>query len=141
MHLPLTAMIKLHGPGKTYYSSGQLKAVINYGYGNPGIGTEEYLTDGMLKRENSIAIDKKGRIYWLDTSEPCKESKFFIGKLIEDNYFNAIHQDVRLLPKQDSKYYVDMDVFTPSYLKYQDIICECESTQGNPVILKTSLNP
>lgn len=132
---------KLHGPRKTYYSSGQLKAIINYGYGNPGIGTEEYLVDGTRKKENNISVEKKGRIYWLSTSDACRESKFFIGKLIEDSYFNAVHEDVRLLPKQDGKYYVDLDVFTPSYLKYQDIICECESTQGNPVILKTSLNP
>ncbi|MEO9485140.1 MAG: hypothetical protein ABJG47_16900 [Ekhidna sp.] len=132
---------RMHGPRKIHYSSGQLKAIINYGYGNPGTGTKEYLLDGTLKNENRILAKKNGNIYLLSTSEECKKSKFFIGKLIDDRYFNAVHKDVRLLPKDNGTYFVDLNVYTTSYLKLQDIICECESKQGNPIILKTNLNP
>ncbi len=129
----------LHGPRKLYYSTGQLKAVINYGYGKPGIGTEEYLKNGSKKKENSIVTSKRGNTIRLSTAEDCKESKFYIGKLIEDNFFDALHPDVKLLTKDDATYVVDLNVHTPSYLKYQDVICHCESKQGNPIILKSRL--
>lgn len=129
----------LHGPRELYYSSGQLKAVINYGEGNPGLGTIEYLIDGTQKDENKIIADKQGRIIRLSTSEACKETKFYIGKLIGDEFFNALHPDVKLLTKVDGSYFVDIDVHTPSYLKYQDVICHCESKQGNPIIMKARL--
>lgn len=129
----------LHGPRELYYSSGQLKAVINYGYGKPGIGTKEYLKDGTQKRENKIVTTKRGNSVSLSTSEDCKESKFYIGKLIEDQFFDALHPDVKLLMKDDATYVVDLNVHTPSYLKYQDIICHCESKQGNPIIMKTRI--
>ncbi len=129
----------LHGPRKLYYSSGQMKAIINYGNGNPGLGTVEYLMDGTQKNENKIIANKRGSTISLTTSEPCKESKFYIGKLIDDSFFNAIHPDVTVLPEQAGSFFVDTNHFTPSYLKYQDIICHCESKQGNPVILKTRL--
>ena len=38
--------------------TGQLKAIVNYGYGHPGIGTEEYLIDKTRKEPNEIAYDK-----------------------------------------------------------------------------------
>ena len=129
----------LHGPRKLFYSSGQIKAIVNYGDGNPGIGTIEYLLDGTEKVANEIVVDKRGRIFKFSTSEECKDTKFYIGKLINDNFFNAVHPDIKLLLKDDGAYYVDIDVYTPSYLKYQDIICHCESKQGNPIILKTRL--
>lgn len=129
----------LHGPRKLYYSSGQLKAVINYGNGNPGLGSEEYLLDGTPKNENEIVIKKQGSTFTVSTSKKCKDFRFYIGKLIDDSFFNALHPDVKLLPKQDGSYFVDTNVYTPSYLEYQDIICHCESKQGNPIILKTRL--
>lgn len=130
----------LHGPRELYYSSGQLKAVINYGNGNPGLGTVEYLLDGKQKNENKIVTNQKGKLIRLTTSEDCKDLKFYIGKLIDDNFFNAIHPDVELLPKSNGIYYVDTEIYTPSYLKFQDIICHCESKQGNPIIMKMKLN-
>lgn len=129
----------LHGPRKLYYSSGQLKAEINYGYGNPGLGTVEYLLDGTRKDENRIIATKKGRVISLGTSEPCRDYTFYIGKLIDDQFFDAIHPDVKLLPQSDGTYFVSIDVYTPSYLQYQDIICRCESTQGNSIIMKARL--
>ncbi len=129
----------LDGPRELYYSSGQLKAVVNYGEGNPGIGTIEYLTDGTKKNENRIIAEKRGRIINLTPSEECKDYKFYIGKLIKDQYFNAVHPDVKLLTRKDGVYFVDIDVYTPSFLRYQDIICHCESKQGNPIIMKTRL--
>ena len=130
---------KLHGPRKLYYTSGQLKAEINYGNGHPGLGTVEYLLDGSQKEQNKITTDKRGRIIAFTTEKPCKDMEFFIGKLIDDEFFNAAHPDIRRLPKKDGSYFIDIDVYTPSYLKYQDIICHCKSKQGNPLILKTRL--
>ncbi len=129
----------LHGPRKLFYSSGQIKAQINYGYGFPGLGTREYLTDGQLKKELFIVLKKNGSTIWLDTSEPCEKSKFYIGELIEDTFLDPMNKKVELLMDDNGKFYVDTEVYTPSYLKYQDIICSCESSQGNPLILKTRI--
>ncbi|WP_421765008.1 toxin-antitoxin system YwqK family antitoxin [Ekhidna sp.] len=130
---------KLHGIRKLYYSTGQLKAEINYGYGHPGIGTVEYLMDGTKNDKPKITSEKKGSIIWLDTSLPCDDQTFYIGKLIDDQFFNPLDENVRLLLAEEDKYYVDTQIHTPSYLKYQDIICACESKQGNPIILKERL--
>ncbi|WP_462248618.1 toxin-antitoxin system YwqK family antitoxin [Ekhidna sp.] len=129
----------LHGPRQIYYTSGQLKAEIMYGYGKPGIGSKEFLKDGTQKPENKIIATKLRNSFSLSTSEECKESKFYIGKLIEDNFFDPLHPDVKLLTKEDATYVVDLNLYTPSYLKYQDIICECDSKQGNTIIMKTRL--
>ncbi|MEP2950229.1 MAG: hypothetical protein ABJO91_09455 [Ekhidna sp.] len=129
----------LHGKREIYYSSGQIKAIINYGFAKPGVGTVEYLTDGTLKQANSIEITEIGNNYFLSTSQECRNLKFYIGKLIEDQFFDAVHPDIKLLPKENGSYFVDLSVYTPSFLKYQDVVCHCESSQGNPIIMKKKL--
>ncbi|MEQ8626823.1 hypothetical protein [Ekhidna sp.] len=131
---------KLHGPRKLYYSTGQLKAEIPYGYGFPGIGTREFLIDGKEKEALTITTKTDGSIIWLDTSEPCDDQRFYIGQLVDDNFLDPVNEDVRLLMENDNQFFVDTKVYTPSYLKYQDIICHCESSQGNPIILKTRIS-
>lgn len=130
---------KLHGPRKLYYSGGQPKAIINYGFGKPGLGTREFLMTGEEKESLFITSEERDHIIWLNTSEPCEDITFYIGKLIEDTFFDPIDQNIKLLTKKNDLYFVDTKVYTPSYLEYQDIICSCESSQGNPIILKTRL--
>lgn len=129
----------LHGPRKIYYSSGQLKAELDYGYGAIGLDTKEYLLNGELKELPSITNRMAGNIILLDTSIPCKKQTFYLGKLIEDTYFDFRDENIDLLPMSEGKYFIDTNVYTPSYLKYQDIICSCESSQGNPIVLKKRL--
>ncbi|WP_370086480.1 toxin-antitoxin system YwqK family antitoxin [Ekhidna sp.] len=130
---------KLHGPRKLFYSNSQSKAVINYGYGHVGIGTVEYLINGEEKEAITITTQKEGSKIWLDTSSPCKDTQFYIGSLIEDTFLNPVDKNIKSLMREGDRYYVDTEVHTPSYLKYQDIICSCESSQGNPIILKSRL--
>ena len=89
-----------------------------------------YLIEGTLKSDNKIQVKKNANI----TSETCKYFKFHIGKLIEDSYFNAVDEKIKLFPK-DGTYFINTKIYTFSYLKYQDIICYCKSTQGNPIII------
>ena len=130
---------RLHGMRKLYYSSGQVKAELNYGYGHVGMGTKEYLMDGELKEAPEIVTRTEGNKVWLNTSVPCKRAIFYVGKLVDDTYLDPISEDVKVLMDSDNNYYVDTNVYTSSYLKYQDIICSCESSQGNQYILKTRL--
>ncbi|WP_425392077.1 toxin-antitoxin system YwqK family antitoxin [Ekhidna sp.] len=130
---------KLHGIRKTYYSSGKLKAEIPYGYGVPGIGTKEYLMDGTEKLSIQITTRTSDNLIWLSTSESCKDPKFYIGRLIDDKFFDPVDPNIKLLLEEDGNFFIDTEVHTPSYLKYQDIICHCESSQGNPIILKKRL--
>ena len=64
-------------------------------------------------------------------------NEFFIHfqKMFEE-FFDPMSEKLRLLPDDNDQFYIDLNVYTPSFLKYQDIICSCESTQGNPIILK-----
>lgn len=130
---------RLHGLRKLYYSTGQLKAEIPYGYGFPGIGATEFLIDGKEKKSLTITSRTEGNIIWLDTSEPCNDQRFYIGKLIDDNFLDPIHKNIRLLAERENQFFVDTKIYTPSYLKYQDIICHCESSQGNPIVIKERL--
>lgn len=131
---------RLHGFRKLYFQSGQLKAIIDYGYGFPGIGIQEYFTNGTMKESNAIQTNRNDNYLYLSTKTPCKNSKFFIGKLLEDKYLDELDENVQLLPEISGEFYVDLGVYTPSYLKYQDIICSCKSKQGNPVVMKRRLN-
>lgn len=130
---------KIHGPRKLYYSTGKLKAEIQYGFGYPGIGSREFYLDGEEKKPLEITTKKEGNIIWLDTSEPCDNAVFYIGTLIDDRFFDPVSDKLEALMDEDRRFYVNTDVFTPSFLKYQDIICSCKSSQGNPIILKTRL--
>lgn len=130
---------KLHGPRKLFYSNNEPKAIINYGYGHVGIGTIEYLIGGEEKEAITIVTEREGSRIWLDTSSPCKNPRFYIGSLIEDTFLDPVSKNIKSLMRENNRYYVDTEVFTPSYLKYQDIVCSCESSQGNPIVLNTRL--
>ncbi|MEQ9467198.1 MAG: hypothetical protein RLN88_07275 [Ekhidna sp.] len=130
---------RLHGSRKLYYTSGQLKAEMNYGYGNIGIGTKEYLLDGALKKMPEITTKTVGNIITLDTSIPCKDPTFYVGRLIEGQFFDPVNENIRLLTMSQGKYFINIEMYTPSYLKYQDVICSCESSQRNTIILKKRL--
>lgn len=126
----------LHGTRKVYYSSGKLKSQVDYFKGFPGIGTIEYLTNGRPKKSPSILHKQRGNHLGIHLEGNCEDIDFFIGKLIEDKYFFYLDENITRLESDKGRLSLDLNVYTPSYLKHQDIICSCESSQGNPVILK-----
>ncbi|MEO1255527.1 MAG: hypothetical protein AAFY41_11705 [Bacteroidota bacterium] len=130
----------LHGPRKTYYSSGKLKSVLNYGSGKVGLGTKEYLLDGQLKETPRILSKRDRSRIWLDTSVSCKNTVFYIGKLVDDVFFDPLDNNVKQLMDDNGVFFIDTEVYTRSYLKYQDIICSCKTSQGNPLIIKTKVD-
>lgn len=127
---------ELHGIRTVYYRSGRVRSIVNYWNGLPGIGTKEYLTDGEEKDKFKITYTRTGNTLSFDVDPYCKETRFYIGTLIEDSFFDPLSRDLRIMPEANGQYIVDLDVYTPSFLQYQDIICSCESTQGNPIVLK-----
>ncbi len=131
---------QLNGIRRLYYSTSRLKAEIPYHKNNPGIGLKEYFMSEKLKEENSIVIKRENNIIYLETALKCKNAKFYIGKLIDDQFFDPIDKNIQLLPNSGSQFLVDLNTFSPSYLKYQDIICSCKTTQGNPQILKLRID-
>lgn len=130
----------LHGVRKTYFRSGKTKAEFPYGYGFPGVGVVEYLTNGEKKQMPEITYTQEASIIYLTTSEPCKSAEFHIGSLIEDQYFDELSHDLKLLPRKDGRNYLDLKMFTPSYPDLQDIVCVCKSSRGNTLILKKRIN-
>lgn len=127
---------ELHGIRTVYYRSGKVKSLVQYWRGMPGVGTKEYLTDGKEKDSFDITYIKQGDVLSFKTKPSCDEIRFYIGTLIEDDFFDPMSDKLRLLPNDNDQFFLDLNVYTPSFLKYQDIICSCESTQGNPIILK-----
>jgi antitoxin component YwqK of YwqJK toxin-antitoxin module len=130
----------LDGIRRLFFTNGKVKAEIPYRENNPGIGLIEYLVNGGIKTPNEMEINQENHILRLSTSQPCRELKFYIGKLIDDQFFDPIDSDVQLLTSEDSQFYIDLNTFNTSYLKYQDIICSCETRQGNPLILKQRID-
>lgn len=130
----------LHGIRKIYYRSGQLKSAVPYGYGLPGIGVIEYLANGEKKSLPEISYYQDGSNIYLSTSKRCRNAEFYLGRLIEDQFYDELSQDLRLLPKTDGTYYIDLRMFTPSYLDLQDIVCLCKSSQSNTLVLKKRIN-
>jgi len=131
---------ELHGVRTVYYRSGNVKSTVPYWMGLPGVGTKEYLKDGTEKNLGQISYQREGNFLILKTNPECKNAMFYIGELIEDEYFDPYSAKLRVLPRdQNWLYYLDLNVYTPSFLKYQHIICSCESSQGNDVILKKEI--
>lgn len=131
---------KMNGIRRLYYTTGKIKAEIPYGFGFPGIGLKEYLMGGDLKPSTSIQFLQKENFIYLETSKPCSKAKFYMGKLIDDHFFNPLDEKIKLIPSSGSQFFIDLNVFTPSYLQKQDIICSCKTKQGNPLILKRRID-
>lgn len=131
---------KLHGVRKTYYRNGNLKASIPYRHGYPGTGLQEYFTDGSKKELPKITHRQRGNLLYLGLSKPCKQAQYYLGKLIDNQFFDEISAQIKILPEQGGVSSIDLNVFTPSYLQYQDIICHCKSSQAHPVILVTHID-
>lgn len=131
---------KLHGIRKLYNSRGKLKAEITYGYGFPGIGLKEYLLNGNEKDHLTFHVERKSNALYLSISESCKKAKFYIGKLLEDQFFNEADDEVQLLMQDNQQYYIDLSLYHPSYLQQVDVICSCKTPQGNPLILKQRID-
>jgi len=126
----------LHGTRHVYYRSGKLKSIVHYYNGHPGLGTEEYLTNGKKKDQINITHTIVGNELRLTTSSDCIDTRFFIGSLIEDSYLNALGNDVIELPKKDGYHYLPLGQNVPHD---KGVICSCKSSQNNPIILKTEI--
>ncbi len=131
---------RLHGIRKVYYRNGSQKALIPYGYGNPGIGLKEFLLNGNRKESPEISYYQEQNKLYVSTTIPCRDQDFFIGKLIEEKFFDDENKELKRLQVDGNDYYIDLDIFNPSYLQFQQIICSCKSSQGNPLILTAQIN-
>ncbi len=131
---------RLHGIRKLYYKNGRPKALVPYGSGNPGVGLVEFLLNGKQKENPKISYYQERNRLYVSSSIPCRDQEFFLGKLVEDKFFDEEDRELKRLKTEGSDSYIDLDVFAPSYLQFQDIICVCKSSQGNPMILKAQIN-
>lgn len=127
---------QLDGSRTVYYSSGKVKSVVTYWKGLPGVGTREYLIDGTEKEQKSIEHYRKDKVIYLSVNPPCKRATFHIGSLEKDAFFDPINGRTKLLKEEYGAFFIDLNVYTPSYLQYQEVICRCESSQGNPIIIQ-----
>ncbi len=131
---------KLHGIRKIYYKNGRQKALVPYGNGNPGVGLVEFLLSGKQKANPEISYFQEQNRLYVTTSVPCRDQEFYLGKLIDDQFYDEEDRELKRLRVDGNDFYVDLDIFNPSYLQYRDIICSCKSSQGNPMILKARIN-
>ncbi len=125
----------MHGTRKTFYRDGSVRSVANYGYGLPAIGLAEYYKNGKVKELPAITSFRSHKKLTLDVDGNCKDVRFFIGDLVHGQFLNEKDPDLIPVKKSAAGHTIDLDVFTPSYLKLQDVICVCKSGMGNPVIL------
>jgi len=124
----------LHGVRKTWYSNGNLKAEVPYFKGLTGTGTIEYFVSGKVKTQPHLfyVVDNNHLTITLD--KPCKNPRIYIGELLNDQFLATENLDV-FVPDQ-GEFRLNLDVYTPSYLAVQDIICTCETSQGNPLVIR-----
>lgn len=131
---------KLHGVRKTYYRSGQLKSTITYTHGQPHPDLKEYYQPGNEKQPPSLTYERFGGTLRISVAtENCKSPEFFLGKMADDAPFPDIDQLTYLKPTGNEAV-IDLSVYTPSYLTLQQLICTCKSSQGNPLVLKKSID-
>ncbi len=124
----------LHGPRITYYRNGEVKSRISYQYGLTGSDLVEYYQSGKQKELPEIIFARNGNKVNVSVAPSCSEVEFFFGGLSEDGFFDEESVDTRL-SSEDGQFTIELNQYTPSYLKYQDLVCRCKSSQGNPIIL------
>lgn len=134
---------QLNGTRILFYRNGKKKAELPYLNNEPGIGLKEYNLSGeriSLDSEIRYAIEDQSLKLFAPTD--CRESspEFFIADLVDSQFFNMTDAETIRLATDGAAGYLNMEKFTPSYLKYRDIICRCKTLQGNEWITKTRLD-
>jgi antitoxin component YwqK of YwqJK toxin-antitoxin module len=130
----------IDGTRKIYFQNGKIKALVPYRQGLPGVGLEEYLLNGSKKEQPMIEYHQEANRLFLTTSKPCRDLKFYVGKLIDDQFFTFFSEDLELIQEDNGDLFIDLETYTPSYLQFQDIVCACKTLQGNPLILKERIS-
>jgi len=124
----------LHGVRKTWYSNGNLKAQVPYFQGLTGTGTKEYFVSGKVKTQPLLFYVVNNNHLTITLDKPCENPRIYIGELIDDQFLATENLDV-FVPDQ-GEFRLNLVVYTPSYLAVQDVICTCETSQGNPLIIR-----
>jgi len=125
----------LHGNRTTYYRSGQLKAEVPYFRGLPGLGTLEYFKSGNLKTQPALVYRTEGNHLVVKTDKPCRYPVLYIGELVDGRYLDE-KSGMEIILGSNGEYLINLEVYTPSYLALQDVICFCKTTQGNPLVIR-----
>lgn len=126
---------QLNGVRTTYYRNGKVKSKLSYRNGDPGTDLVEYLQDGEVKSKPEIGYSKVGNQLMLsvEPAKRCKDIRMYIGEL-NQGFFDD-KNELEEIPAQSGQFVVDLSIYSKSYLALQDIICKCESSQGNPLIV------
>lgn len=128
----------LHGVRTTHYRNGQLKSKITYRSGLAGSDLVEYYKSGNRKDSPQITYTHTGSNLIVSVDPMCDQTRFFFGGMNDDGFFDEFEANEELF-QSDGQYLIDLKAYTPSYLKFQDLVCSCKSSQGNPVIVTTRI--
>jgi antitoxin component YwqK of YwqJK toxin-antitoxin module len=129
----------LEGTRITYYRNGNVKARIPYHRNMPGTGLEEFTLNARKITPPNVTYLRKGDELIFSTDPGCQNTTFYIGKLDDNQYLNKNDNLIEILPMRNESFVLNLEVFTPSYLRFQDIICECKSKLGNPYVLRVDV--
>ena len=129
---------ELTGIRKTYYRSGNIMAEAPYSHNLPGVGLREFTTDGNDKGlSQSLSYQVQGTTLILVAPEKCnRDIEFFIAELVDQRYLDDEDPENIRIGQQNGKASIDLNRFTPSYIRYKDLVCQCKTAQGNVYITK-----
>lgn len=133
---------KLTGSRVLFYRNGNKKAEIPYFNSWPGIGLKEYLKSGEQKILNAkVKYSISNEELILYSPEGCDKSvAFYVTDLFDGQFLNVKDPELIRLASEDGKGYINLAVYTPSYLNMRDVVCQCKTKQGNEWVIRVELS-
>lgn len=132
----------LTGVRYLYYRNGSKKAELPYLHNWPGTGLVEYYPSGE-KRDlsDSIRWIRERQSLKLIAPKACdRDITFFITDLIKGQFLNVRDPELIRIGQADGVGFVNLNVHTPSYLRFRDVVCYCTTQQGNEWVIKTKVD-
>lgn len=127
----------IDGMRTTYYKDGLLRSTIPYSKNQPGLGLEEYFKDGRLKEQPQLEVKKgnvNGQLALILNVEDCEKSRYYQGLLVDNKFLDDSPDVVKPLPEIEGQGYVLLD----SEQDQPNLLCQCKTSMGNPLVLKYS---
>jgi hypothetical protein len=102
----------------------------------------EFLVSGEEKILNEkLKYKVTGTELLLYSSEDCSRSiEFYIADLVSGQFLNKKDPELIRIAQKEGMAVINLEKFTPSYLRFREIVCACKTKQGNEWITSLKLD-
>ncbi len=124
---------KLTGSRVLFYRNGNKKAELPYFNSWPGVGLIEYTQNAELKDLDGtvLTVITNSDLKLIAPDACVRDVAFYITDLFEDQFLDVHNADLIRLATEGPVAVINLEKYTPGYLKMRDVVCKCKTSMGN----------